>query len=161
MIDPQIPSGIRSTLLRAFVRHLQDNPVLANHIKTWQPFAGIPQDHEIIPPSNCPAIRLTYAAPGQYPASFTSTKADFTINLELIVPGTNQFVMLDYWELLETAIDQFGELDPKIRESLKSLPLAAFGAGTIGSPAINHAKYKNPPMMVGTGSVTFTLSIRR
>lgn len=161
MIDPGIPPGIRSTLLRTFVKHLQDNPLLSNHIRFWQIFAGEAQDHDIVPLSSCPAIRVTYSGPAQYPATFNSSKADFSVNLELIVPGTNQFILLDYWELVETAVDQFGELDGKVRESLKGLPIAAYGTGTIGSPAINHAKYRNPPGMVGTGTVNFTLSIRR
>lgn len=161
MIDPQVPNGIRSTLLRAFARHLQDHPGLSAHIKTWQLFQGEAQDHDVIPLSKAPAIRVTFSAPGQYPVTFSSTKADFTVNLELIVPGTNQFLLLDLWEVLETAIDQFGELDRKIREQLREFPIAAYGTGSIGAPAINHAKYKNPPGMVGTGSVNFTLSIRR
>lgn len=160
MIDPVIPKGIRSTLLKAFIAHLKEHPHM-NQIKTWQEFEGSPEDHEVIPLSQCPALRITYSAPGQYPVTFDSTKADMTVNLELILPGTNQYHMLDFWEVIETAVDQFKTLDPKIRESLKGLPLAAYGAGTIGSPAINHAKYKNPPGMVGTGSVNFTLSIRR
>lgn len=161
MIDPDIPQGIRSTLVKAFVAHLQDYPFLKKHIKTWQIFEGEPQDHDVVPLSNCPAIRMTFSGPSQYPATFSSSKADFSINLELIVPGTNQFNMLDFWEILEAAIDQFGELDSKIRKQLAEFPIAAYGAGTIGTPAINHAKYKNPPGMVGTGSVNFTLSIRR
>lgn len=161
MIDPDIPQGIRSTMIRAFIAHLQEHPLVGKHIKTWQIFEGEPQDHDVVPLSNCPAIRMTFSGPSQYPATFSSSKADFSINLELIVPGTNQFLMLDYWELLETAINQFGNLDEKVRESVKDLPLAAYGAATIGSPAFNHAKYKNPPGMVGTGSVNFTLSIRR
>lgn len=161
MIDPDIKPGVRSTLLRAFLDHLQEHPGLKKHIKTWQIFDGEAHDHGVIPLVNCPAIQVTFSAPAQYPSTYTSSKADFTVNLELIVPGTNQFLMLDFWEMLEEAIDQFGQLDAKVRERLKDLPLAAFGTGTIGSPAINHAKYKNPPGMVGTGSVNFTLSIRR
>lgn len=161
MIDHQAPTGIRTTILKAFVAHLQEHPILSGQIKTWQTFVGEPQDHDVIPLSQCPAIRVTYSGPGQYPATYSSTKSDFTVNLELIVPGTNQFAMLDFWEVIEAAIDQFGELDPKIRKQLTEFPIAAYGAGTISSPAFNHAKYKNPPGMVGTGTVNFTLSIRR
>jgi hypothetical protein len=161
MIDPHIPEGIRSKIMKAFIAHVQNHPLVSNQIRTWQVFAGEAQDHDIIPLSRAPAIRVTYSGPGQYPVTFSSTKADFSVNLELILPGTNQFAMLDMWEVLEEAIDQFGSLDTNVRESLKDTKLAAYGAGTIGSPAINHAKYKNPPGMVGTGSVNFTLSIRR
>ena len=161
MIDPELKSGVRRTLLEAFLDHIQDHPGLKKHIKTWQIFDGEAHDHGVIPLVNCPAIQVTYSAPAQYPSTYSSSKADFTVNLELIVPGTNQLVFLDYWELLEEAIAQFGDLDAKVRERLKEHPLAAYGTGTIGSPTINHAKYKNPPGMVGTGSVNFTLSIRR
>lgn len=161
MTDPDLPKGIRSSMIKAFIAHLQGHPLIGKHIKTWDAFDGAAHDHEVIPLAMCPAVRVTYSGPAQYPATFSSSKADFSVNLELIVPGTNQFLMLDYWEVLETAINQFGNLDEKVRESVKDLPLAAYGAATVGSPAFNHAKYKNPPGMVGTGSVNFTLSIRR
>lgn len=161
MIDPQIPEGIRSRLIKTFVRHIQDHPILAAQIKTWKIFDGDAEDHSIIPVANCPGIQITYGAPGQYPATFASTKADITINIELIVPGSNQFTLLDFWEVIEAAVDQFGTLDAKLRTAASDTGIAILGAATIGQPAINHAKYKNPPAMVGTGSVNVTLSIRR
>jgi hypothetical protein len=161
MVDPQIEEGIRTKILKAFIRHLQESPVLSAQIKVWQTFSGDAHDHDVIPLSQCPALRITYSGPGQYPVTFSSSKADFAVNIELILPGTNQFLVLDFWEALEQAIDQFGSLDRTMRESIRDSRLAAYGTATIGSPAINHAKYKNPPGMVGTGSVNFTLSIRR
>jgi hypothetical protein len=48
-----------------------------------------------------------------------------------------------------------------MHDALKGDRRAIYGTHFISSPAINHAKYKNPPCMVGNGSVSIVLSIRR
>lgn len=161
MFNPNIPQGIRSTIMKAFIRHLKEHPLLSSVIKTFDDYNGTAHDHAIIPLEKCPAIRFTYSAPSQSPQTFTSTTADFSIAMEVIVPGTNQYVVLDLWELMEVAIDQFVSGEKSIRSSLAGDQRAIFGTHYISSPAINHAKYKNPPCMIGTGSVNITLSIRR
>lgn len=161
MFDARLPEGIRSQLFRAYVRHLKDNPVLSGFIKTWDEYDGVAQDHRIIPLEKCPAIRFTFSSPGTAPTTFTSQRADFNINMELIIPGTNQYAIMDAWEVIETATDQFLSLDPVFREVAKRNPRLVFGTSFLTGTAINHNKYRNPPCLVGTGSLTIVASIRR
>lgn len=161
MIDIRVPESIRSRIMRGFIQHLKSNPVLSSVIKTWDDFSGRAEDHDIVPISKCPAIRFTYSGQGMSPETFTSSTANFSINMELIVPGSNQYQILDIWEVIETAADQFYGGDKAIRDCLQGDPRAIFGTHYLSSPAINHTKYKNPPCMVGNGSVSVVLSIRR
>ncbi len=161
MFDPNLPEGIRTKITKAFIRNLQSNRTLASVIKTWDDYPGRAHDHVVIPLEKCPAIRFTFSAPAMSPQSFTSTTANFSIDLEVIVPGTNQYLVMDLWEVIETATDQFFSGDKALRDSLQGARRAIFASHFITSPAINHAKYKNPPCMVGSGSVSIVLSIRR
>lgn len=147
--------------MKAFIRHLKDHPVISAIVKTFDDYSGTAHDFGIIPLEQCPAIRFTYSASGQSPQTFNSTTANFSIDMELIVPGTNQYTVIDIWEVMEIAIDQFLSGDKAIKAALKADSRAIFGTHYITAPAINHAKYKNPPCMVGTGSVSIILSIRR
>ena len=156
-----IPEGIRSRLMKAFIRHLQAHPSLSRIIKTWDSYDGSSHDHSVIPLETTPAIRFTYSSQGMSPQSFTSTSANFSVEMELIVPGTNQYQMMDLWEVIETAIDQFFGGEKAMHDALQGDRRAVYGTHYISSPAINHAKYKNPPCMVGSGSVSIVLSIRR
>jgi len=161
LFNPNIPEGIRSKIMKAFIRHLKEHPVISAIVKTFDDYPGAAHDFGIIPLEQCPAIRFTYSASGQSPQTFNSTSANFSIDMELIVPGTNQYTMIDIWEVMEIAIDQFLSGDKAIKAALNADPRAIFGTHYITAPAINHAKYKNPPCMVGTGSVSIILSIRR
>ena len=161
MFNASIPEGVRSKLMRAYIRHLQANPVLSAYIKTWDDYPGQAQDHRIIPLEQCPAIRFTFSAPGPYPQTFTSQKADFNINMEVILVGTNQYAVIDTWEVIETATDQFFTLDGKFREVAKANPQLVFGTSYLSGTSINHNKYTDPPCLVGTGSLTIVASIRR
>lgn len=156
-----IPEGIRSRLMKAFIRHLREHPTLKSVIKEWDFYDGRSQDHFVIPLEKTPAIRFTYSSQGMSPQSFTSTSANFSIEMELIFPGTNQYQLMDLWEVIETAIDQFFGGEKAMHDALKGDRRAVYGTHFISSPAINHAKYKNPPCMVGNGSVSIVLSIRR
>jgi len=156
-----IPEGIRSRLMKAFIRHLREHPTLKSVIKEWDSYDGRSQDHFVIPLEKTPAIRFTYSSQGMSPQSFTSTSANFSIEIELIFPGTIQYQLMDLWEVIETAIDQFCGGEKAMHDALKGDRRAVYGTHFISSPAINHAKYKNPPCMVGNGSVSIVLSIRR
>lgn len=161
MFDARLPEGIRSQLIKAYVRHLQSNPVLSEFIKTWDEQNGRAEDFKIIPIEKCPALRFTYSAPGTSPTTFTSQRADFNINIELIIPGTNQYAVIDAWEVIETATDQFLTLDPIFRQVAKNNPRLVFGTSFLTGTALNHTKYRNPPCLVGTGSLSIVASIRR
>jgi hypothetical protein len=161
MFSANIPEGIRSKLMRAYIRHLQSNPVLSGLIKTWDDMPGTAEDHRVIPLERCPAIRFTYSAPGPFPQTFTSQKADFVINMEVILPGTNQYAMIDTWEVIEAATDQFFTLDKKFREVVANDPRYVFGTAFLSNTAINHNKYRNPPCLSGTGALTIVGNIRR
>lgn len=161
MFDMRIPEGIRTRLMKAFIRHLKEHPTLRGVIKKWDDYDGGAHDHEVIPLEQCPAVRFTYSSQGMSPQSFSSTSANFSIEIEMIVPGTNQYQVIDLWEVIETAIDQFFGGEKAMHDALKGDRRAIYGTHFISSPAINHAKYKNPPCMVGNGSVSIVLSIRR
>lgn len=161
MFDARLPEGIRSQLIKAYVQHLQTNPVLSGFIKTWDDYRGVAHDHKIVPLELCPALRFTYSAPGTSPTTFASQRADFNINLELIIPGTNQYTVIDAWEVIEAATDQFLSLDPIFRQVAKNNPRLVFGTSFITGTAINHTKYRNPPCLVGTGSLSIVASIRK
>ena len=161
MFNINVPEGIRTRLMKAFIAHLKADPILSSVIKTWDDYPGTAHDHKVIPLEQCPAVRFTYSAPGMSPQTFTSTTANFSIDLEVIIPGTNQYVMIDLWEVMETAIDQFFGGETAMRRSLQGDKRAIYASHYITSPAINHAKYKNPPCMSGSGSVSVVLSIRR
>lgn len=161
MFNERLPEGIRSQIIRAYVRHLQTNPVLSSFIKTWDDYNGTAQDHKIIPLANCPALRFTYSAPGTSPATFTSGQANFNINLELIIPGTNQYAVIDAWEVIEAATDQFLTLDTVFRQVAKQNPRLVFGTSFLTGTALNTNKYRNPPCMIGTGTLAIVANIRR
>ena len=55
----------------------------------------------------------------------------------------------------------FLEGDRQIIKRLDGDRRAVFGTHFFSSSAVNHAKYTNPPCMVGSGSLTFVLSLRR
>lgn len=147
--------------MKAFIRHLREHPTLKSVIKEWDSYEGRSQDHYVVPLEKTPAIRFTYSSQGMAPQSFTSTSANFSIEMELIFPGTNQYQLMDLWEVIETAIDQFFGGEKAMHDALQGDRRAVYGTPFISSPAINHAKYKNPPCMVGNGSVSIVLSIRR
>lgn len=161
MFDARLPEGLRSKIIKAYVAHLQKDPVLSSFIKTWDDYKGVAQDHKIIPLEQCPALRFTYSSPGTSPTTFTSQNANLNINMELIIPGTNGYAIIDAWEVIERATDQFFSLDSAFRAVAKANPTYVFGTSFLTGAALNHNKYRNPPCLVGTGSLTIIGNIRR
>lgn len=162
-MNPQlnIPEGVRSKIFKAFSKHLQEDPILSNCIRTWDDYSGTAQDFAVVPLEQCPAIRLTISTAPMAPETYVSHSASFSINIEVIAAGTNQFDMINLWEAVEVACLPFLEGDNRIIKVLGGDRRVVFGTHYFSSTAINHAKYSNPPCMVGTGSLTFVLALRR
>jgi hypothetical protein len=163
MNPPQLPlkEGIRTRIFKSFVDHLKSDPTLSNVVKSWDDYSGHAEDFLNVPLERCPAIRFTISAAPMAPESYVSHSASFSINIELIVAGTNQFDMINLWEAVEVACLPFLEGDRQIIKRLDGDRRAVFGTHFFSSSAVNHAKYTNPPCMVGSGSLTFVLSLRR
>ncbi len=162
-MTPELPlkDGIRTRIFKAFLTHLRENPVLKGVIKTWDDFSGRAEDFRVIPLEQTPAIRFTFSAAQMSPDGFASHSASFSVAMEVIVPGTNQFDMVNLWEAIEEAALPFLGGDQAIVRALNGDRRVVFGTHFFSSSAVNHTKYQNPPCMVGTGSVTFVLSLRR
>ncbi|CAB5237945.1 hypothetical protein UFOVP142_36 [uncultured Caudovirales phage] len=162
-MTPELPlqDGVRAKIFKAFVAHLQQDMVLSKVVRLWDDYSGRAEDFRIVPLEQTPAIRFGIGSAPMSPDTFASHSASFRCDIELIVAGTNQFDIVNLWEAVEEAASPFLAGDMDIRKRIGDDRRAVFGTHFFSSSAVNHAKYTNPPCMVGTGSVTFVLSIRR
>lgn len=156
-----LPEAVRTKVARAFIKHLKSDPVLSREVRLWEEYAERTEDFEVVPIEKTPAIRFTVSAQSSNPDSFTSYTANLSINMEIIVAGNNQFDMINLWEAIESAIHPFFDGDKAMKEALKGDKRAIYATHFIQNSSINHQKYANPPCMVGNGSVSIVLSIRR
>jgi hypothetical protein len=156
-----LKDGIRSRLLKAFVNHLKSDPQLSSAVKTWDDYSARAEDFRVIPVESTPAIRFSVSCPASSPASFNSYTGNFSIDMEVIVPGTNQYDMINLSEAIETAVHPFFEGDKAMLAALKGDQTCIYATHMLTGSAINHQKYSNPPCMVGTSSVSVILNIRR
>lgn len=156
-----LKDGVRSRLLRAFVAHLKEDPVLSSVVRVWDDYSARAEDFRVIPIENTPAIRFSVSSPASSPTSFNSYSANFSIDMEVIVPGTNQYDMINLWEAIEAAVHPFFAGDKRMKDALQGEKIGIYATHTLSNSSINHQKYSTPPCMVGMGSVTVILNIRR
>lgn len=156
-----LPDGVRTRVAKAFINHLQSDPILSRAIKSWHEQAESSEDFDVIPLERTPSIRFTITTQNSEPQSFTSYTANMSINMEVIVPGQNQFDMINLWEAIEMAIHPFFDGDKAMKDALRGDRQGIYATHFISACSINHQKYSSPPCMVGNGSVSVVLSIRR
>lgn len=156
-----LPDGIRTRVAKAFIAHLKSDPILGRTVKMWEDYSERSEDFEVVPIEKTPAIRFNISAQSSEPQSFTSYTANLSINMEVIVPGQNQFDMINLWEAIESAVHPFFDGDKAMKDALRGDRQGIYATHFLTASSINHQRYSNPPCMVGNGSVSVVLSIRR
>lgn len=99
-----LPKSKRSVAWETFAVVLQSNPVLRREVKTWRLWSGDPKDKEEPSTGQLPWIRIT---PHSGPMGFATNmnhRADFLLDVEIAMEGTNSTKIMDFQEAIERAV---------------------------------------------------------
>lgn len=163
-----IRSKYRGPAFRAIETILREDPVLAEHVKTWRSREGHDEDMQMPGWDMCPLIALSPIPRPNTILGVDESKINFAVSVELFVQGSCVEDILALWEAVEDAVvDDKPFRGGKVRDYLCSiLSLSPGPRGVMvlrpQMPAFFDVSLKNkandPGMQSGIGILTCFLS---
>jgi len=119
-----LPDYPWTSVFRALVAVLKEDPDLRRVVKTWRSLEGGPEDLEALGPGHLPWVELTPAPSANKPATDADYQTDFRVNVKFAVPGTRVDDLMNLWGAVMQAV----RFDRPFRESTVGEHLRNAGA---------------------------------
>jgi hypothetical protein len=97
------PNSARSTAWTTAIAILKGNPVLQREVATWRVWSGLPSDIEPFSVDQAPWLKITPHPDEMGFLTNQDHKANFLLNVELGVGGTDVTDIMDFWSAVEAS----------------------------------------------------------
>ena len=136
-----IPSKYRGPAFRAIESLLREDPVLVSVVKTWRSREGFDTDMQMPAWDMQPMVALSPAPLPNKQASEADNFINFTVNVELYVPGTCYEDIDALWSAIEDAIVK---TKPFRSDAVPGQTVASFLCSCLGNGGVQNLRAVAP-----------------